>query len=235
MIGGDQEAYPVYLTIGNISKRIRRKAKQRATILIGYLPVEHFADVPDAHERERLKGELVHRAMEILLEPLKKAGRDGVDMYCADGRLRTVYPILAAYVADFPEQSLMACTSQGRCPICTVPYQQRARYRETPGRRKGKYDLQALRSFIETDDLGELRERGLKPWWPFWAHLPHVEFGGCITPDLLHQLHKGIFKSHLVKWVSFVMKAGVVDRRMAAMTRASGMRHFQAGISTVQK
>jgi hypothetical protein len=92
-----------------------------------------------------------------------------------------------------------------------------------------------LCSYTETDDLGELHEQGLKPWWPFWAHLAHVEFGGCITPNLLDQLHKGIFKSHLVKWVSFVMKTGVVDRRMAAMTRASGMQHFQAGISTVQK
>jgi hypothetical protein len=133
MISGDQQAYPVYLTIGNISKRLRRKVSQRATILIGYLPVEDFKSVVDLAERKRLKGELVHRAMEILLEPLKRAGAEGVVMKCVDGGERRVYPILASYVADFPEQCLMACTSQSRCPMCTVPYQQRAQYKQKPG------------------------------------------------------------------------------------------------------
>ncbi|KAG8733377.1 hypothetical protein FRC10_000258 [Ceratobasidium sp. 414] len=234
-ISGDQKVYPVYLTIGNISKRIRRKSKNRAQILIGYLPVEDFKDVENDKERERLKGELVHRSMEILLEPLKQAGKDGVEMFCADGRLRRVYPILAAYIADYPEQSLMACTSQGRCPICVVSYRRRARYRRNLGQRRRKHDLKALRSYLATEDLAELDERGLKPWWPFWAHLPHAEFAGSITPDLLHQLHKGMFKSHLVKWVSRVLGKKVVDKRMAAMTRASGMRHFRIGISSVEK
>jgi hypothetical protein len=235
VIGGDQKAYPVYLTIGNISKRIRRKAKAWAQILIGYLPVEDFADVENAKERDRLKGELVHRAMEILLEPLKKAGVEGVEMYCADGRLRRVYPILAAYIADYPEQCLMVCTSQGRCPMCKVGHRQRARYCQNPVLWRRKLDLDALRSYLATDNLKELDERGLKPWWPFWAHLPHAEFARCVMPDLLHQLHKGMFKSHLVKWVSRVLGPKVVDGRMAAMTRASGMRHFKKGISTVDK
>jgi hypothetical protein len=234
-IGGDQQAYPVYLTIGNISKRLRRKATQRATILIGYLPVEDFSDVADDKERTRLKGELVHRAMDILLEPLKKAGKEGVEMNCADGYLRRVYPILAAYEADFPEQCLMGCTSQSRCPICPVPYHQRANYRRKPGRRHRGDDLAALRSYLATNDLKELDERGLKPWWPFWAHLPHANYATCVTPDLLHQLHKGIFKDHLVKWLMLIMMKPVIDSRMAAMTRASGMRHFDKGISKVQK
>ncbi|KAG9086653.1 hypothetical protein FS749_003498 [Ceratobasidium sp. UAMH 11750] len=235
LISREQVASPVYLTIGNISKRIRRKLKARAQILIGYLPVEDFSDVKNEKERERLKGKLVHHAMEVLVEPLKQASREGVEMYCADGRLRRVYPILAAYIVDYPEQSLMACTSQGRCPICTATFRQRARYRPRPGRRRRKRNLEALRSYLATGDLKELDERGLKPWWPFWAHLPHTDFAGCITPNLLHQLHKGMFKSHLVKWVSRVLGKETVDDRMAAMTRASGMRHFKKGISKVEK
>ncbi|KAG8727916.1 hypothetical protein FRC11_012195, partial [Ceratobasidium sp. 423] len=84
-IAGGIQAYPVMVSIGNISKDIRRKPSMHATVLLGYLPVEDFKDIGDDKLRQQLKGELRHRAMEKLLEPLKTASKEGVLMWCADG------------------------------------------------------------------------------------------------------------------------------------------------------
>lgn len=172
--------------------------------------------------------------MESLLQPLKTASREGVEMWCADGRRRRVFPILAAYVADWPEQSDMACTMRSRCPVCTVKFKSRGSYKHVPRRTKAK-TLAAIHEYQKTEDLNELKGPGLKPWWPFWASLPYVQFPHCITPDLLHQLYQGIFKTHLVVWILRRLTKPVVDRRFAAMPRMAGMRHFKSGITKVKK
>ncbi|THU98873.1 hypothetical protein K435DRAFT_601744, partial [Dendrothele bispora CBS 962.96] len=116
---GGKSAYPVYLTLGNIPKAMRRKINQRACILLGYLPVDKIGKGSDMVTELKLRNyQLFHDSMRVILEPLINAGREGVEMVGGDGIIRKVHPILAAYVADYPEQCLVTLSKYGTCPKC---------------------------------------------------------------------------------------------------------------------
>ncbi|KAG8763877.1 hypothetical protein FRC12_008370 [Ceratobasidium sp. 428] len=233
-LSGNQSAHPVYLTIGNISKAVRRQATKHATIVIGYLPVDSFANVPQKPLRQQLKAQLLHYSMQQVMEPLEEAGRTGVEMWCADGYFRRVYPLLVSFVADYPEQCEMACANQGGCPKCL----KRGRGRGDDRRaalRTTRSTLMAIDHYLETGNGKALELLGLKKWWPWWAKLPCVEFAASLTPDLLHQVHKGVFKDHAVRWIQRVLGEPALDERFKSMTRAKDLRHFKNGISMVQQ
>ncbi|KAG8697208.1 hypothetical protein FRC11_000180, partial [Ceratobasidium sp. 423] len=98
---------------------------------------------------------------------------------------------------------------------------------------------------LESQALGHTTRlfvsEGLKPFGkPFWADLPHTNIFTCLTPDILHQLHKGVFKEHLMNWcVKLVTKAlgsaSAIDNRYKLMPRHSELRHFFSGITTLKQ
>jgi Plavaka transposase len=154
-------------------------------------------------------------------------------MVCADGWIRLMFLILAAYVADFPEQCLVGCCMENRCPRCTVnptdrgsPHESRLRdMRET---------LELMSKHQQGRDPPQFEKIGLRAVYkPFWADLPHCDIFRCFTPDILHQLHKGVFKDHLVQWCTKIMGEKEIDKRFKAMNGYPGLRHFKKGISSV--
>ncbi|KAI0069569.1 hypothetical protein K474DRAFT_1610261, partial [Panus rudis PR-1116 ss-1] len=114
-------AYPVYLTIGNLPKEIRRKPSQRGQVLLGYLPTTKLDQVTNASARRRMLANLFHASMREVMSSLKKPGEDGVEMVRGDGVCFRCHPIFAAYVGDYLEQLLVAGVKYGECPICEVP------------------------------------------------------------------------------------------------------------------
>lgn len=225
---GDKTAWPVYLSLGNISKDLRRSPSSHAMILIGYLPVAKLACFSKA-ERPRTSYQLFHNCMRSLLRLLVKVGLSGVDMVCADGFIRTVHPILAAYIADHLEQCLVTCVKENRCPKCLVrPEDHGTGMGKHVRWRDHKQTAKKLKRAAAGEKTADFCEDGLQPVDPFWADLPHADIFVCITPDILHQLHKGMFKEHVVKWASACIPEGddEVDARFKCMPAHPELCHF---------
>ncbi|KAF8057386.1 hypothetical protein FPV67DRAFT_1724001, partial [Lyophyllum atratum] len=164
--------------------------------------------------------------------PLIDAGKNGVRMNCADGFVRITYPIVAAYVADYPEQCLVVGCQENSCPKCTVKPKQRGDPVHSVLRDPEK-TLRTLAEKARGEHPADFIRQSLRPINPFWKDLPFCNIFACITPDILHQLHKGVFKDHIVSWASAAVSGGAaeVDRRFRTMTQHPNLRHFKKGIS----
>jgi hypothetical protein len=64
-----------------------------------------------------------HSAVGTVLSPVRNlamTGR-GLEFDCPDGLQRQCYPLLAAWVGDYPEQVIVVQISYGSCLMCEIP------------------------------------------------------------------------------------------------------------------
>lgn len=183
--------------------------------------------------------------MRKILSPLVSAGTDGCKMACADGYERNVYPLLASYLADHPERCLAACTKENRCTCCLVEHNERGElwmddnnhivwslYRDPDASAETIND--ALCGIDSAKELAEIQ--GLRiVKGPFWAELPLSNIFMAFPPDLLHQLHTGIFKEHLFSWCQALMSEAALDQRYQSMPPHHDLRQFKRGISSISQ
>lgn len=235
---GGKMAYPVYMTIGNIPKDIRRKPSRRTQILIAYIPTDKLEFIDIKAARRRAVANLFHSCLQHVLGPITLYGETGIAMVSGDGVWRCCHPIFACFVGDYPEQALVTCTYQGRCPKCLVPPDRLGEPGSFPPR---DYD-----KAIETYSLAggnvrpfhaACREAGLKPvFHPFWETFPLADIFLSITPDILHQLLQGVMK-HLISWLTSPLAFGPakINARCRSIPPNHHIRLFSKGITTLSR
>jgi len=239
---GNKSAYPVYLTVGNLPKAVRRQPSQNSCILIAYLSVEKVnrSKMTELEHRSRVQ-RIFHESMKTILEPLKQAGKDGVRMKDSKGAIRQVHPVLSCYVADYPEQCLVTCTKYGTCVKCCQDALHLEDIEPALPRTK-KWTINVIQQAknlsrgssvkfhqhcMDNDVAGGI-------YSPFWQDFPYTDIHHAITPDVLHQLYQGVFK-HVVEWCRSIVGEKELDRRIQVLPYGYGLRQFRKGISKLSQ
>ena len=235
---GGKSVYPVYVTIGNIPKEIRRKPSTHTQALLAYLPVSPLDHIESATSRRRAVPNLFHLCMRHVLGPLEPAGKTGVMMKSGDGLVRRCHPILAVFAGDHPEQCLAACTKANECPKGTASP-------DSLGENKPCHlrDAAAIIDTLGAFDPDKFPEEynlfckgaGIKPVVrPFWQFLPYTHIYQSLTPDVLHQLHQGVVK-HLISWLIEEFGSAELDARCRSMPPNHNVQQFAKGISNLKR
>ena len=232
-------AYPVYLTIGNIRKDVRRKPSRHAQMLIAYIPTTKFEGIRTKTGRHRAVTNLFHACMQHLLAPISAIGETGIEMMSGDHIWRRCHPIFAAFVGDYPEQVLVSCTYQGGCPKCTVPCDQLEEYEAFPLRNLNEaLNVYQLADGADTRVFhAACRGSGLKPvYHPFWESLPLSNIYISITPDVLHQMLQGVMK-HLISWLVHPNTFGAagINAHCRLLPPNHHISQFPKGITTLSR
>ncbi|KAJ3489169.1 hypothetical protein NLI96_g2326 [Meripilus lineatus] len=233
---GSTSMYPLYMTIGNISKATCRRPSRHAWILVAYLPTAKLKNLGLTElEGKVARGRLFHKCMREVVRPLIGAGNDGIMMAGGDGDIRSCYPIVAMCVCDHPEQCLVTCSRSGVvCPACGLVIVEYGNHACQPHRDSlqtlNALELAASLSSLNQADIA-LKPLGLNPIAePFWKDLPHCNIHKSIGPDILHQGYQGVLKT-LIEWLQKIVGDSELDARFKRLPFMHGVRSFAEGIS----
>jgi len=101
----DKKAWPVCITHGTRLSGRRNSPTSIAVLLLALLPIppklSKFSKA-DQHQRE-MNANTLRGVLELIFAPLQEPANDGVPIDGADGKVRSCFPILAAWIADHME------------------------------------------------------------------------------------------------------------------------------------
>ncbi|KAJ6608067.1 hypothetical protein B0H10DRAFT_2303797 [Mycena sp. CBHHK59/15] len=232
---GQNEYYPLYMSNGLVHNGVRR-AHRNAVTLIGFLAIPKTdRENQDSIEFRTFRRNLFHGSLRHILQSLKPGMTTPEVALFANGHYCRVIYGLGPYIADYPEQVLLACVMQGWCPRCTAARDDL----DGPSGRRTQFHTQTLFDMLDHGTMWD--QYGVIPdVLPFTWDFPRADIYELLSPDLLHQVIKGTFKDHLVTWVGEYLEAehgkaeakkimADIDRRIAAVPPFPGLRRFPEG------
>ena len=195
VITGNRMAHLVLISLANIDANIRSKNSLHGYLLLALLPIVKFVH-KDSRIRGLMQDRLTHDVLNKLLSPLRTAATVGVMMSDPVGNLCYCYTPIAAWIADTPEESLIATTSPKVSPITVALSKQFGDPFRHPARTAAitLASIQAACTEHSPSDykafLKVCRRLGLNGVIePFWKSHPLVDPSEFINPEVLHHIH----------------------------------------------
>ncbi|KAG0131554.1 hypothetical protein HOY82DRAFT_485015, partial [Tuber indicum] len=108
---GREKAWSTYMTIGNILSKTRNKASKHATVLF---------TSPAPAQMIGINNEILGDLTEAIFAPMVALGDSGIEVKCANGKVRLSFPRLAAWIADHLDNVTLHGIQQNQCTVCEV-------------------------------------------------------------------------------------------------------------------
>ncbi|KAG1735664.1 uncharacterized protein EDB91DRAFT_1238174 [Suillus paluster] len=210
---GGPEMHPLFLTISNIDSDVCMKATSHAWQCVAYIPIPKFETHSDYHTI--LKSRVWHN--------LKVAAKVSDELqYC--------FTPLVAWIADLPEQLMIASVSKNTSPITLAAHKQFGDANcHNPHTVEHTLELlYILSQFVDPWNLDWFQKKAkelllLGMHLLFWRDWPLTQVFIFLVPEILHTLHKFFFDHLFDKF----------DAHYKSHHKCIGVRHFSSGISHV--
>jgi len=211
---GDQKAWPVYLTIGNLPSDIRNAPSNHQSILLALLPIGPKRSSLKLNQKAEVES-VIQQVLYDILQPLDDVYEQGIELTCGDGYVRQCFPRLSAWCADHMEYVNLLGLFTTSCPRCEVPPNSLGNGTLVWPER----DYSAYRDQLDDTEDGfmnsamrQLNQIGVNYRRIAFSSLHSVSVESLHKPDLLHGIYKGIVE-HTLSWlVKFMKKHKRFDR-----------------------
>ena len=210
---GDKKEWPVYMTIGNLSSKIRQTPSTHSVVMVALLPIPiKNRNIPQKRldEQRQTNREVLNEVLRRVLQPLTfkqhpSAESRYYNVLCADGNFRRCKPVLAAWLADCPEYSDLHHLERHVCFWCECPKNELGDYVH-PDKEHPRRDHNLYRTLSDANTKAadaELSSRHVHRGFNVFRHIPCI-VSDLPKPDLLHTMQIGML-DHLQKWIFHFM------------------------------
>jgi len=194
------------LTLGNLPPTRRNRPGSFAVLLLAVFPVPPKLTKSSAdHLQRQINADTLRDVFELLFEPLQNAALEGVNIDCADRKVRGSFSILSVWIADHMEKVAHHRRKLNVCP----------KWELLPGELETDANRHRARDYARyercepesaSDDSGTMFETlGIDLEKGVFHGLHRVSAPGLHKPDLLHTVYLGLFK-HLMDWILGFLK-----------------------------
>jgi len=211
---GTKNVWPVYMTIGKLSSKIRQMPSAHTVVMVALLPIpinNHNIPQQQLDEQRQTKREVLNKVLRRVLQPVifkqnPNAESGYYNVLCADGNFRRCKPVLAAWLAECPEYSDLHHLGRHVCFLCDCPKNELGEYvpsdKQHPRRDHNLYRMLSDANTKPAD--AELSSHHVHQGFNVFRDIPCI-VSDLPKPDLLHTMQIGNL-DHLQNWIFHFMK-----------------------------